>query len=145
MDVNNKPRLREDAAGLLACVAPLDGSLEVNMPTRMRYGMMMQEDYPPQAGQQGASKMYTSMRRWIYWESIVVDVYAFVDNCVQCARSRAGKRRRTNSINTSPPAGPLTDLRFDLLGLLPQTYAGNVLLVPSVCPAGLGLVLSLSW
>jgi len=145
MDVNNTSRLREDAAGLLVCVAPLDGSLEVNMPTQMRYGVMMQEGYPPQAGQQGASKMFTSMRRWICCKSVVVDVYAFVDNCVQCARSRVGKRRRTNSINTFPPAEPLTDIRFDLLGPLPQKDAGNVLLVPQVCPAGLGLGLSLRW
>jgi len=29
----------------------------------MRYGVMMREHYPPQAGHPGANKMYTSMRR----------------------------------------------------------------------------------
>ena len=27
----------------------------------------------------------------VHWESMVVDVYAFVANCTQCARNRVGK------------------------------------------------------
>jgi len=85
----------------------------------------MQEHYPPQAGLPGANKMYTSMRRWFYWESMVVDVDAFVAKCVQCARNRVGKRRKTNYLKTFPPTESLTDLCMDLLGPLPRTEAGN--------------------
>jgi len=91
----------------------------------MRYGVIMQEHYPPQAGLPGANKMYTSMRRWFYWESMVVDVDAFVAKCVQCARNRVGKRRKTNYLKTFPPTESLTDLCMDLLGPLPRTEAGN--------------------
>jgi len=91
----------------------------------MRYGVMMREHYPPQAGHPGANKMYTSMRRWCYWESMVVDVYAFVANCTQCARNRVGKQHKTNYLKTFPPTEPLTDLCMDLLGPLPRTAAGN--------------------
>jgi len=69
--------------------------------------------------------MYTSIRRWFYWESIVVDVYAFLANCTQSARSRVGKRRKTNYLKTLPPTEPLTDLCTELLGPLPLTAAGN--------------------
>jgi len=86
---------------------------------------MMREHYPPQAGHPGANKMYTSVRRWFYWESMVVDVYAFVANCNQCATNRVGKRRNTNFLKTLPPTEPLTDLCIDLLGPLPRTAAGN--------------------
>jgi len=41
----------------------LDGAAQVYVPTHMRYGVMMREQYPPQAGHPGANKMYTSMRR----------------------------------------------------------------------------------
>jgi len=55
----------------------------------------------------------------------VVDVYAFVANCTQCARNRVGKRRNTNYLKTFPPTEPLTDLCRYLLGPLPRTAAVN--------------------
>jgi len=91
----------------------------------MRYGVMMRENYPPQAGHPGANKMCTSMRRWFYWESMVVDVYVFVANCTQCARNRVGERRKKNYLKTLPPTEPLTDICMNLLGPLPRTAAGN--------------------
>jgi len=48
-----------------------------------------------------------------------------VANCTPCARSRVGKRRKTNYLKTFPPTEPLTDLCMDLLGPLPRTAAGN--------------------
>jgi len=125
MDSNDKSRFREDPNGLLVRTAPLDGAAQVYVPTHMRYGVMMREPYPSQAGHPGANKMYTSMRRWFFWESMVVDAYACVANCTQCARSRVGKRRKTNYLMNFPPTEPLTDLCMDLLGHLPRTAAGN--------------------
>jgi len=57
MDGNDKSRIREDANGLLVRVAPLDGSLQVYVPRHLRYGVMMREHYPPQAGHPGGNKM----------------------------------------------------------------------------------------
>jgi len=125
MDSSDKSRFREDPNGLLVRTAPLDGAAQVYVPTHMRYGVMMRKHYPPQAGHPGANKMYTSMRRWFYWESMVVNVCAFVANCTQRARNRVGKRRKTNYLKTFPPTEPLTDLCMDLLGPLPRTAAGN--------------------
>jgi len=125
MDGNDKSRFREDPNGLLVRTAPLDGAAQVYVPIHMPFELMMREHYPPQAGHPGANKMYTSMRRWLYWESIVVDVYAFVANCTQCARNRVSKRRKTNYLKTFPPTEPLTDLCMDLLGPFPRTAAGN--------------------
>jgi len=48
-----------------------------------------------------------------------------VNNCVQCARNRVGKLRKTNYLKTFPPTESLTDLCMDLLGPLPRTEAGN--------------------
>jgi len=56
---------------------------------------------------------------------MVVDVYAIVANCTQCARNRVGKRRKTNSLKTFIPMEPLKDLCMNLVGPLPRTAAGN--------------------
>jgi len=125
MDSNEKSRFREDPNGLLVRTALLDGAAQVYVPTHMRYGVMMREHYPSQAGHPGVNKMYTSMRRWFYWESMVVDVHAFVANCTQCARNGVGKRRKTNYLNSFPPTKPLPDLCMDLLSPLLRTAAGN--------------------
>jgi len=61
---NDKSRFHEDPNGLLVRTAPLDGAAQVYVPTHMRYGVIVREHYPPQAGHPGANKMYTSMRRW---------------------------------------------------------------------------------
>ena len=124
-DGSDKSRFQEDPNGLLVRVAQLDGATQVYVPTHMRDGLMMREHYPPQAGHPGANKMYTSMRRWFYWESMVVDVYAFVANCTQWARNSVAKRRKTNYLKTFPPTEPLTDLCMDVLGSLPRDAAGN--------------------
>jgi len=125
MDGNDKSRFHEDPNGLLVRTAPLDGAGQVDAPTHMRYGLMTREHYLPQAKHPGANKVYTSMRRLFYWKQMVVDVYAFVTDCSQCARNRVGKRRKINYLKTFPPTGPLTDLCMDLLGPVPRTAAGN--------------------
>jgi len=70
MDSSDKYRFHEDPDGLLVRAAPLDGATQVNVPTHMRYAVMMREHYPPQAGHSGANKMYTSMQR-----SILLGIY----------------------------------------------------------------------
>jgi len=125
IDGSNKSRFHEDPKGLLVRVAPLDGSTQVYVLTHISDGVMMRDHSPPQAGHPGANKMYTSMRRWFDSESMLVDVYAFVAKCTQCARNRVGKRRKTNYLKTFPPTERLTDLCTDLLDPLPRTSAGN--------------------
>jgi len=117
MDGNDKSRFHEDPNGLLVRTALLDGAAQVYVPTHMRYVVMMQEHYLPQSGHPAANKMYTSMRWWFYWESMVVYVYTFEANCTKCARNRIGKRRTTNYLNTFSPTELLTDLCMNLPGV----------------------------
>ena len=76
---------------------------------------------------------------------MVVDVYDFVANCTHCARSRVGKRRKTNYIKTFPPTEPLTDLWMDLLGPLPRTAAGNCHLLVIVERFSMTRAIPLQW
>jgi len=89
MESNDKSPLREDPNDLLVRTSSLEGAAQVYLPTHMRYGVMMREHYPPPAGHPGDKKMYTSMRRCFYWESMVVDVYAFREQLrAVCAEPR---------------------------------------------------------
>jgi len=124
LDSSDKARFREDPNGLLVRAAPLDGAAQVYVPTHMRYGVMMREHYPPQAGHQGANKMYTSMRRWFYWESMVVDVYAIVATCTLCARNRVGKRRKTNYLKTRAFQKPGFQQNLGYIQIYPDISVG---------------------
>jgi len=83
------------------------------------------EHAPAHAGHPGANKMYVSMRRFFYWESMVADVYAYVANCGTCSKGRVGGRRRTNPLRLFPQTEPLSAVCLDLLGPLPKTAMGN--------------------
>jgi len=83
------------------------------------------EHTPANAGHPGANKMYVSMRRFLYWESMVADAYDPVANCRTCAKRRVGGRRRTNQQSLFSPTEPLSAVCLDLLGKLPTTAMGN--------------------
>jgi len=58
LDGNEEFRFRKDPNGLFSRTVALDGEAQVYMQTHMRYGVMMPEHYPPQAGHPGANRMY---------------------------------------------------------------------------------------
>ena len=63
MERSDESRFHEDANGLVVRAAPLEGAAHVYALTPMRYGVMMREQYSPQVGHPGASKMNTWVRR----------------------------------------------------------------------------------
>ena len=105
--------------------APLDRAAQVYVPKSLRMEILTVKHAPAHAGHPGANKMYVSMRRFIYWESMVADMYAYVANCGTCAKGRVGGRRRTNPLMLFPPTEPLSVVCLDLLGPLPKTAMGN--------------------
>jgi len=146
MDGNDKSWFREDANRIMVRTAPWDGTEQVYVPTHMRYGVLMLGHYPPPARNAEASRMYTSMRRWFYWESMVVHDYTVVASCMQCARYRVGKRRKTKYLKTFPPTELLTNVCLDLLFSLPQPAAENEYLFFIVdCFSKMMRAITLSW
>jgi len=103
----------------------LDRAAQVYVPKSLRMEILTVKHAPAHAGHPGANKMYVSMRRFIYWESMVADMYAYVANCGTCAKGRVGGRRRTNPLMLFPPTEPLSVVCLDLLGPLPKTAMGN--------------------
>jgi len=125
MDGNAHSRYSENAQGLLVRRAPLDRTTQVYVPKSLRMEILTLEHAPAHAGHPGANKIYVSMRRFFYWESMVADVYACVADCGTCVKGRVGGRRRTNPLRLFPPTDPLSAVCLDLLGPLPKTAMGN--------------------
>jgi len=125
MDRNAQSRFSEIEQGLLVRRAPLDRATQVYVPKALRTKILTLEHAPAHAGHPGANKMYVSMRRFFYWESMVADVYDHVAHCGTCAKGRVGSRRRTNPFRLFPPKEPLAAVCLDLLGPLPKTRVGN--------------------
>jgi len=68
-------RFSESAKGLLVRRAPLDRATKVYVPKSLRTEILTLEREPAHAGHPGANKMYVSMRRNFYRESMVAEVY----------------------------------------------------------------------
>jgi len=125
MDRDAHSRFSENAQGLLVRRAPLERASQVYVPKSLRIEIRTLEQAPAHAGNPGASKMYVSMRRFFYWESMVADVYAYGANCGTCAKGRVGGRRRTSLLRLFPPTEPLSAVCLVLFGPLPKTAMGN--------------------
>jgi len=125
MDRNTHSRCSKNAQGLLVRRAPLDRATLVYVPKSLRMEILTLEHAPAHAGNPSANKMYVSMRRFLYWESMMADVYAYVAKCVTCAKGRVGERRRTSPLRLFPPTEPLSAVCLDLLGPLPKTAMSN--------------------
>jgi len=125
MDRNAQSRFSGNEQGLLVRRAPLDRATQVYVAKALRTEILTLEHAPAHAGHPGANKMYVSMRRFFYWESMVADVYDYVAHCGTCAKGRVGSRRRTNPLRLFPPKEPLAAVCLDLLVPLPKTRVGN--------------------
>jgi len=126
MDQNTQSRFSETKEGLLARVAPLDGAVQVYVPFSLLQDLLRLEHDVVRAGNPGVIRMYATIRRHYYWESMAADVYDWVASCASCARNRIGTRRRTAMLKLFPATDPFASLSMDLLRPLTETKTGNV-------------------
>jgi len=54
------------------------------------------------AGHPGSRRMNDTLRRNVYWPTIVVDVYKHVEQCPACAKNRLSERRHTSTMKLFP-------------------------------------------
>ena len=77
------------------------------------------------AAHRGGRKMYATLRRFLYWPSMAVDVYVVPRNCVSCAKNRISLRKLWNFLKLFPARAPLEFVAIDILGELIKTPRGN--------------------
>jgi len=66
------------------------------------------------AGHPGSRRMYDTLRRCVYWTTVVVDVYKHVEQCPACAKNRLSDRSRTSTIKLFLALEPFSGLAMDL-------------------------------
>jgi len=69
--------------------------------------------------------MYDTLRRYVYWPTMVVDVYKHVEQCPACAKNRLSERRHTSTMKLFPALEPFPGLAMDLLGPLTTSRGGH--------------------
>jgi len=129
MDQNQHTRFSETKERLLVRVSPLYRAFQVYVPCILRQDLLRLEHNVMRAGHPGVNRMYASIRRHYYWESMVADVYDWVASCSSCSQNRIAPRRRTAMLNSFPATDLFASLSMDLLGPLTETKTGNVFLL----------------
>jgi len=77
------------------------------------------------AGHPGSRRMYDTLRRYVYWPTMVVDVYKHVKQCPACAKNSLSERRHTSTMKPLPALAPYSGLAMDLLGPLTTSRGGH--------------------
>jgi len=82
-------------------------------------------------GHPGSRRMYNTLRRHVYWPTMVVDVYKHVEQCPACAKNRLSERKHTTVLKLITADEPFSGLAMDLLGTQPTSKGGhkNVLVI----------------
>jgi len=103
IDSGNPTRLVLDEEGRLVRRQPTTDVMQVDIPEALRARVMGLEHYPASKGHPGVQRMYASMKRCFYWESMIVNLYDFVRQCPPCAKNRLQERRHTSPMTLFPP------------------------------------------
>jgi len=101
----------------------------VYVPFILRQDLFWLEHNVVRAGHPGVNRMYASIRRHSYWESMAADMYNWVATLPYSARIRIVPRRRTAMLNLFLATDPFASLSMNLLGRLTETRTGNVFLL----------------
>jgi len=77
------------------------------------------------ASDPGSRRMYDILCRYVYWSTMVVDVYKHVEQCPASAKNRLSERRHTSTMKLSTALEPFSTLAMDLLGPLTTSRGGH--------------------
>jgi len=88
IDSGKPTRFSLDEEGRLVRRQPTTDDMQVYIPEALRSRVMGLEHYPTSKGHPGVQRMYAAMKRFLYWESMIVDLYDFFRQCPPCAKNR---------------------------------------------------------
>jgi len=95
----------------------------VVIPEALKQRLVRCQHHSVLAGHLGSRRMYDTLRRCVYWPTMVVDVYKHVEQCPACAKNRLSERRHTSKMKLFPALEPFSGLAVDLL----------VSIIPHIC------------
>lgn len=114
----------DDKEGILCRKSFFLDSSQLVIPESLKDRLMTSNHEPPLAARPGARRMYSTLRRGVYWPTMVADVYGHVSRCTGCARNRLDERKHTSMLKLFPATEPFASLAMDILGPLPESEGG---------------------
>ena len=70
------------------------------------------------------------MRQRYYWSGMWSDVRSYIAGCDKCSRKKGSQHARRVPMQIAQPYALIERIATDILGELPTTSAGNILVVP---------------
>jgi len=114
-----------DERGLIVRVAPVDASVQVIIPKKLRARALFLGHHTPVAGHPGVSRQYYTMRRTMYWPQMSNDIRECSQRCDACSRERVKLRTHQSPLTLFPANAPLEYVAIDILGPLPRASSGH--------------------
>jgi len=111
--------------GLLCRRSVYGRKTQVVIPKALNKRLLTHQHQSVLAGHPGSRKIYNTLRRYVYWPSMVVDVYKNVKQCPACAKNRLSERKHTTVMKLFTADEPFSGLAMDLLGPLPTSKGGH--------------------
>jgi len=111
--------------GLLCRRSVYGRETQVVIPEALKQRLLHYQHHSVLAGHPGSRRMYHTLRRYVYWPTMVVDVYKHVEQCPACAKNRPSERRHTTVMKLFYADEPFSELAMDLLGPLPTSRGGH--------------------
>ena len=118
--------------GLLCRHSVYGGETQVVIPEALKQRFLRYQHQSVLAGHPGSRRMYGTLRRYVYWPTMVVAVYKHVEQCPTCAKNLLSERRHTSTMKLFPALEPFSGLAMDLPGPL-TTFRGGQKHVLVIC------------
>jgi len=111
--------------GLLCRHSVYGRETQVVIPEALKQRVLRYQHQSVLAGHPGSRRMYDTLRRYVNWPTMVVDVYKHAEQCPACAKNRLSERRHTSTMKLFPALEPFSGLSMDLLGALTTSRGGH--------------------
>jgi len=111
--------------GLLCRPSVYGRETQVVIPEAQKKRLLTHQHQKVLAGNPGTRRMYNALRMYVFWPTMVVDVYKHVEQCPACAKNRLSEKTHTTVMKLFTADEHFSGLAMDLLGPLPTSKGGN--------------------
>ena len=95
------------------------------IPEALKQRLLRYQHQSMLAGHPGSRRVYDTLRRYVYWPTMVVAVYKHVEQCAAFADNRLSERRHTFTMKLFLALEPFSGLSMDLPGPLTTSWGGH--------------------
>ncbi len=105
----------------------IDVTFQIYVPEgELRTRLLFLAHHTPLSGHPGIAKQFYTMRREVYWPTMIADIRRVSYSCYTCARERLKLRSHQSPLKLFPAVKPLESVALDILGPLPKTSQGHI-------------------